>query len=448
MTQSLHNAGRSNADMSFTESLALQKKFNSLIPGGCHTYAKGDNQFPEFMPPYIVRGEGCHVWDVDGNQFIEYGMGLRSVTLGHAYRPVVEAAYRQMQRGNNSIRPALIELEAVEALLDLIPGAEMAKFCKNGSDATSAAIKLSRAYTGRDLIAICAEHPFFSVDDWFIGTTSMAAGIPEPIRSLTVNFHYNDVASVRALFDQYPNRIACLIMEAEKEQPPQNNFLLETQRLCRQHGAIFVLDEMITGFRWHNGGAQQFHNIVPDLSAFGKGLGNGFSVSALVGKREIMRIGGATQDKDQVFLLSLTHGAEYPSLAAAQEVMRIYKAEPVIETLWKRGERLAAGVKRAAAEYHLEEHVTVSGRPCALVYGTKDHNKQPSQPFRTLFIQEILKRGVLATSFVVSYSHTEDDIDRTIEAVHEACVVYRKALDEGIEKYLVGRSVRPVFKSH
>lgn len=447
MSQPLPKRVLSTVDPSFEKSLELQKRFNSVIPGGCHTYAKGDDQFPEFMPPYIVRGEGCHVWDVDGNEFIEYGMGLRAVTLGHAYKSVVEAAHRQMLRGNNSIRPATIELEAVEALLDLIPGAEMAKFGKNGSDATSAAVKLSRAYTGRDLIAVCAEHPFFSVDDWFIGTTPMSAGIPDPIRSLTVKFHYNDIASVQALFDQYPNRIACVLMEAEKEQPPQNNFLHETQKLCKEHGAVFVLDEMITGFRWHNGGAQQYHQIVPDLSAFGKGLGNGFSVSALVGKKEIMRLGGSNHDRDRVFLLSLTHGAEYPSLAAAKEVVRVYKAEPVVETLWKRGDRLATGVRKSIAENHLEHYVTISGRPCCLVYGTRDEKKQPSQPFRTLFIQEILKRGILATSFVVSYSHTEADIDGTIDAVHGALAVYRKALDEGVGKYLVGRSVKPVFRT-
>lgn len=434
--------------MKFDESLKLQPRFRSTIPGGGHTYAKGDDQYPEFMPAYIVRGDGCHVWDVDGNEFIEYGMGLRSVTLGHAYKPVVEAASRQMMLGSNFVRPAKIELDCAEELLSMIPNSEMVKFGKNGSDATSAAIKLSRAYTGRSLIALCEEHPFFSVDDWFIGTTHMPGGIPQAIRDLTVVFHYNDIESVRRLFQEYPNKIACLILEAEKDKEPKNNFLQELKKVCAENGTVLIFDEMITGFRWHNGGAQTFHHVTPDLSAFGKGLGNGFSVSALVGKREIMKLGGFDHDKERVFLLSLTHGAECPSLAAALEVMKIYKREPVVETLWKRGEQLAQGMNKSIQENKLNGFVEIIGRPCALVYATRDQQKQPSQPFRTLLIQETMKRGILAPSIIVSYSHTEKDIDRTIEAFHEAFHVYSKALQEGIEKYLVGRSVKPTLRQY
>ena len=173
--------------MNFEKSAKLRKKAHKLIPGGCHTYAKGDDQYPELSPGFIVRGKGCHVWDVDGNEYIEYGMGLRSVTLGHAYEPVIEAAYRQMKLGQNFVRPSPIEVECAEEFLSMVPGAEMVKFGKNGSDATNAAVKLARAYTGRDMIAICGDHPFFSVDDWFIGTTAMSAGIPRAIQDLTLN---------------------------------------------------------------------------------------------------------------------------------------------------------------------------------------------------------------------------------------------------------------------
>jgi glutamate-1-semialdehyde 2,1-aminomutase len=433
-------------NISFEKSIQLQERFHRAIPGGGHTYAKGDDQYPELMPSYIARGEGCHVWDVDGNEFIEYGMGLRSVTLGHAYKPVVDAVAKQLMLGNNFVRPARIELECAETLLSMIEGGEMVKFGKNGSDTTSAAVKLSRAYTGRDLVAICAEHPFFSVDDWFIGTTAMSAGIPKAIKNLTVKFHFNDLESVRTLFNQYPGQIACLVLEGEKDKPPVNNFLQETQKLCHEYGAVFIMDEMITGFRWHNGGAQKFYNIVPDLCTFGKGIGNGFSVSALVGKREIMKLGGFEHDKERVFLLSLTHGAEGHCLAAAIATMNTYKQEPIIETMWNRGQQLAAGVKKSIEENNLQGFVDVIGRPCNLVYTTCDEKKQPSQPFRTLFLQEIMKRGVLAPSFIISAAHTEKDVDKTIEIVHEALGVYRKALDEGIGKYLIGRPVKPVFR--
>ena len=431
--------------MKFEQSAQLRPRMHQVIPGGAHTYAKGDDQFPDFAP-ILVRGKGCHVWDVDGNEYIEYGMGLRAVTLGHAYPPVVEAAYRQMLNGSNFVRPARIELEAAEKLLSVLPGSEMVKFAKNGSDVNTAAVRLSRAYTGRTLIAICGDHPFYAVDDWFIGTTVMDAGIPDSVKELTVKFHYNDIESVRALFNEHPGKIACLMMEPEKENPPRDNFLLEVQRLCRENGTVFILDEMITGFRWHLGGAQGYYGIVPDLSTFGKALGNGFSVSALVGKRDIMQLGGLDHRKERVFLLSTTHGAEYCSLAAAIETMRIYREEPVIEHLWRQGQRLADGIRKAAGEFHLEEHVPVLGKPCCLVYGSRDQEKKPSQPFRTLLMQELIKRGILATSIIVSYSHTDKDIDRTVEAFHEAFQVYRKAVDEGVEKYLEGRSVKPVYR--
>jgi glutamate-1-semialdehyde 2,1-aminomutase len=330
----------------------------------------------------------------------------------------------------------------------MVPGAEMVKFGKNGSDATNAAVKLARASTGRDLIAICANHPFFSVDDWFLGTTEMSAGIPKTVQDLTLKFRYNDINSVQALFDEYPDQIACLILEPEKDMPPADNFLHKLKELCHKNGAVLIFDEMITGFRWHNGGGQGYYEIVPDLSAFGKAMGNGFSISALAGKRDIMKLGGLDHDKERVFLLSLTHGAENPNLAAAVEVMKIYKKESIVDTLWIQGERLAAGIEKSIEEFRLHGYFGLIGRPCCLVYFTRDQDKNPSQSFRTFFLQEIIKRGILAPSFIVSYSHEDKDIDKTVEAVHEALGVYRKALEEGVEKYLVGRPVKPVFRKY
>jgi glutamate-1-semialdehyde 2,1-aminomutase len=434
--------------MNFEKSKALQKKSHTLIPGGAHTYAKGDDQYPEMAPGFLERGKGSHVWDLDGNEFIEYGMGLRSVTLGHAYEPVVEAAYKQMQLGINFTRPSSIEVECAEKLLSFIDGAEMAKFAKNGSDVTTAAIKLARAYTGRDLVAICEDHPFFSVDDWFIGTTEMSAGIPQAIKDLTVKFHYNDLESVKALFDQYPNQIACFIMEAERLEPPQDDFLQKVKNLCHQNGTLLIFDEIITGFRWHLGGAQKLHNIVPDLSTFGKAMGNGFAISALVGKKEIMELGGLLHDKEKVFLLSTTYGAETHALAAALATMKIYETEPVIEHLYRQGERLIAGIDQSVQEHHLEGYFGTICKPCNLLFFTRDNDHQPSQPMRTLFMQEIIKRGIIAPSLVVSYSHTDEDIERTLEAFNEALFIYRKALDHGVEQYLVGRPVKPAVRKY
>ncbi|MEL6863196.1 MAG: glutamate-1-semialdehyde 2,1-aminomutase [Bacteroidota bacterium] len=431
---------------SFEKSLALQQKFHALIPGGSHTYAKGDDQYPQYCPPYIARGEGAHVWDVDGNEYIEYGNGLRAVSLGHGFEPVVEAAYQQMKLGNNYSRPALLELEMAEAFLEQVPGADMVKFAKNGSDATTAAIKLARAVTGRNMVAICGDHPFFSVDDWFMGATAINRGVPESISAMTVKFRFNDLESVRQLFEQYSDQIACFIMEPEKYDPVDPDFLRGLQKLCRANGSLFILDEMITGYRWHVGGAQTMHQIQPDLSTFGKAMGNGFAIAALAGKREWMELGGLCHDKERVFLLSTTHGAENHALAAAMAVMKVYEQYQVIDYLQYQGERLRKGMLALIEQHHLEGHVGIHGHPSCLVFSTRDEAKQPSQPYRTLFLQEIVKRGMIAPNLVISYSHSDKDIDQTLDIINEAMVTYRKALDEGIDKYLIGRSVQPVYR--
>ena len=443
-TQTANSADR----LVFSQSLSLRQKAHKLIPGGAHTYAKGDDQFPEQTPGFIVRGKGCHVWDLDGNKFIEYGMGLRAVTLGHAFEPVVEAAYRQMQLGANYTRPAKIEVEFAEAMLEVIDGADMVKFAKNGSDVTTAAVKLARAYTGRDLVVICADQPFFSTDDWFIGTTEMNAGIPSVISEMTLKFRFNDLNSLKQLFERYPDQIACVLLEAEATVPPARNFLQQVKELCEKEGAVLVFDEMITGFRWHIGGAQKFHGVVPHLSTFGKAMGNGFAIAALAGNREIMQLGGLDHEKSRVFLLSTTHGAETHALAASLETLRTYRERNVVEVLWRQGELLRTQIRRSIAENRLEGFFEILGRPCNLVYATRDQHGDPSQAFRTLFLQELIRRGVIAPSFVVSIAHSDADIERTAAAICEAHAVYRKALDEGVEKYLKGRPVKPVNRKY
>ncbi len=427
----------------------LQKRAHELIPGGCHTYAKGDDQYPQTAPPFIARGAGCHVWDTDGNEYIEYGMGNRAVGLGHAYAPVLDAVRAELENGCNFTRPASIEVACAEQFLSLIDGAEMVKFCKDGSDATSAAVKIARAYTGRDMVACCADHPFFSTDDWFIGTTAMNAGIPEAIKNLTATFRYNDLDSVQALFEQHPGRIAAVILEAARLDEPRDGFLHKLRDLCHSNGALFILDEMITGFRWHPQGAQKVYDIVPDLSAFGKALANGFSVSALAGRREYMRLGGLDHvDKPRVFLLSTTHGAETHGLAAAIATMRIYQNEPVIEHMERQGRRLKELTDAVIRHHGLEDYVEVMGRPSCLLYASRDLDRKPSQEMRTLLLQETIRRGVLAPSLVVSYSHTDEDIERTVDAFDGALGIYRKALDGGVERFLTGRPSEPVMRSH
>ncbi|MFG2378426.1 glutamate-1-semialdehyde 2,1-aminomutase [Streptomyces sp. NPDC048504] len=428
-------------------SRTANERLHAMIPGGAHTYAKGDDQYPENLAPVISHGNGAHVWDVDGNRYIEYGSGLRSVSLGHAHPRVIEAVRRELDRGSNFVRPSIVEVAAAERFLATVPTAEMVKFAKNGSDATTAAVRLARAATGRPRVALCGDHPFFSVDDWFIGTTPMSAGIPAATNELTVAFPYGDLAATEQLLTRYQDEIACLILEPATHTEPPPGYLAGLRDLADRHGCVLVFDEMITGFRWSEAGAQGLYGVVPDLSTFGKALGNGFAVSALAGRRDLMERGGLRHSGDRVFLLSTTHGAETHSLAAAMAVQTTYVEEGVTARLHALGERLAAGVREAAAGMGVGDHLVLHGRASNLVFATLDENGRPSQQYRTLFLRRLLAGGVLAPSFVVSSALDDADIDRTVDVVAEACAVYRKALDAADPTpWLAGRPVRPVFR--
>ncbi|QUI34359.1 glutamate-1-semialdehyde 2,1-aminomutase [Streptomyces alfalfae] len=423
------------------------ERLHAMVPGGAHTYAKGEDQYPEDLAPVISHGRGAHVWDVDGNRYLEYGSGLRSVSLGHAHPRVTEAVRRELGRGGNFVRPSIVEVDAAERFLATVPTAEMVKFAKNGSDATTAAVRLARAVTGRPRVALCGDHPFFSVDDWFIGTTPMSAGIPAATTDLTVSFPYGDLAATEELLTRHKGEVACLLLEPATHTEPPPGYLAGLRELADRHGCLLVFDEMITGLRWSEAGAQGLYGVVPDLSTFGKALGNGFAVSALAGRREVMERGGLRHSHDRVFLLSTTHGAETHSLAAAMAVLDTYVAEGVTARLHALGERLAAGVRDVAAGMGVGDHLVVRGRASNLVFATLDERHRPSQEYRTLFLRRLIAGGVLAPSFVVSSALTEADIVRTVEVVAQACAVYRKALDAADPTpWLGGRPVKPVFR--
>jgi glutamate-1-semialdehyde 2,1-aminomutase len=431
---------------SFAASSAHVAAVHELIPGGAHTYAKGADQYPAGMAPVLERGAGCRVWDVDGNEYVEFGSGLRSTTLGHGFEPVLNAVRNNLDCGVNFARPHRIEREAAERFIDLIPSAEMVKFGLNGSDATTAAIRLARAYTSRDMVAICRQHPFFSTDDWFIITTPMSAGIPKSVEPLTVQFSYNDLADLARVFEEYPGQIAAVILEAETVEPPADGYFAGLRRLCDTHGAVLILDEMITGFRWHERGAQFVYDIEPDLCAFGKGLANGFPVSALAGRRELMRLGGFVEDTDRVFVLSQTGGAQPWALAAMLAVIDTYQREQIAARLHQIGAELRSAVTEVVDAAGLSSYFQLRGRDCNLVYVAKDERGEPSQAFRTLVLQEFLEHGILAPSFVVSAAHDSAAINQTVDAIAQLMPIYQRALDEGIDSVLRGRHVRPALR--
>ncbi|KQU04262.1 glutamate-1-semialdehyde 2,1-aminomutase [Rhodococcus sp. Leaf7] len=428
--------------MTHERSSELQARLHRLVPGGSHTYARGPDQYPEHLTPILTHGVGARVWDVDDNEYVEYGSGLRSVTLGHGYRPVVDAVASAVARGTNFSRPTELEVLAAEDFLRTVPTAEMVKFAKNGSDATTAAVRLARAATGRTDIAVCAQ-PFFSVDDWFIGTTEMNAGIPD---SPVHRFPYNDASALGRVLAGHD--IACVVMEAAGAlAEPAPGYLEDVRALCDRYGTILVFDEMITGFRWSSAGAQGVYGVTPDLSCWGKAMGNGLPVSALAGTRDLMELGGLRTDSDRVFLLSTTHGPETTGLAAFRAVVRAYEEEDPVAAMERAGTRLRDAVTEVAADAGVEQYLRVLGRPSCLVFATADAHGAPSQEYRTLFLQELLTRGVLGQSFVVSAAHTDADVDHTVDAVRAAVLVYRKAIEAGTtEGLLRGRPVAPAVR--
>lgn len=425
------------------------ERLNYVIPGGAHTYSRGDDQYPANAPHLFKRGEGAYLFTTDGERFLDYGMALRAVTLGYAQKEIADAALVEIMNGNNLTRPSLTELDAAELLVDLIPSADMVKFAKNGSNVTTAAVKIARAYTGRKFILRCIEHPFFSFDDWFIGDTPIKRGIPDEFSSLTLNFHYNDINSVAELFDKLPGQIAGVILEPAASVHPVDGFLSRIKELCRKNGSLFILDEMITGFRWHLRGAQAYYNVEPDLCTFGKGMANGFSVCALAGKRELMNIGGIKEPgKERVFLTSTTHGAEMCGLGAFIRTVAYYRENNVVDHLWSYGKNLVSGMNEVAREVGVGDYFEAFGIECSPNYVTKDLNKSPSLEFRTLFSQELIKNKVLMPWIALSFSHNEKELSITLEAVRNALVVYKNALENGIEKYLDGPAIKPVFRTH
>lgn len=427
--------------------MTYQDRLLKVIPGGSHTYSRGYDQYPLNAPQILKRGQGAYVYDENENEFLDYGMALRAVNLGYANEYVNQAAYKQIEYGNNLTKPSIIELEAAELLVDLIDSVDMVKFTKNGSTATTAAVKLSRAFTGRTLIARCIEQPFLSYDDWFIGSTAITNGILQNDIENTKIFNYNNIESLELLFNKYPDKIACVILEPATTEHPKSNFLEKVQDLCKKNNTVFILDEMITGFRWHIKGAQHYYNIKPDLCTFGKAMANGFSVAAIAGKREIMELGSIEfEGRERLFLLSTTHGAEMSGLGAFVETIKFMKENKVIEHNWEYGKNLINLMNKMAIDYGIEKYFVAGGIECSPYYLTFDKNGNNSLGLRTLFVQEMIKNGVLIPWIALSYSHQEKELEITKNALEKTFEVYKKAVELGYEKYLKGDVIKPVFR--
>lgn len=417
----------------------LRYRAEDLIPSCSQTFSKGPSQYVQGVAPvFIMRGQGSHVWDVDGNEYIDYPMALGPIILGHNYPAVTEAVMRQISNGTTFSLPHPLEVELAELLVGTIPCAEMVRFGKNGSDATSGAVRVARAYMGRDIIACCGYHGW---QDWYIGTTTRNRGVPEVVRDLTAHFEYNNIESLKRIFDQYPGKVAAVIMEPVGVIEPRNDFLKKVKEMTHREGAVFIFDEIITGFRLALGGAQEFYGVTPDLACFGKAMANGYPVAAVVGHRDIMKL------FDEVFF-SFTFGGETLSLTAAKATLKEMREKNVIGYLWQQGQKLKDGYNVLAREFEVHTFTKCTGLAPRTAITFLDDTGAECLVLKSLFQQECLKRGVLFSGGQnICYTHSNADVDYSLRVYRAAMQILAKAIKSGDAlQRLGGEPVQSVFR--
>ena len=378
------------------------------------------------------------LWDVDGNRYIDFVNGLLSISLGYNDPDVNAAVHEQLLSGVSFSLAHPIEIQVAEKVVEIVPSAEMVRFGKNGTDATSAAIRLARAYTKRDRVAVCGYHGW---QDWYIGTTSRNLGVPKAVQALSHRFHFNDVASLEALLLNYPGQFAAVILEPHTAIAPEGHFLKRLRELCSHHGTVLIFDEMITGFRFADGGAQELYSVTPDLTCLGKGMANGYPLAAVVGHAEIM-----TKMEDIFF--SGTFGGEALSLAAANACIKKIQLRSVCDYLRVLGEELKMGLDALIAQHDIAHIISVSGHPCWLFLVFKDVQPYNQWHARTLFIQEVLRRGILSIgTHNLSYAHTKVDIQCLLAVYNEVFPILKEAIDHEKMAHLLETEVlKPLFK--
>lgn len=409
------------------------------IPLGSQTFSKSKTQYPFGVSPYFIsRAEGSRVWDADGNEYIDFVSSQCSINLGYSDPDVTAAVRNQLEDGVIFSLPHQIEMRVAEKLIELVPCAEMVRFGKNGSDATAGAIRIARAFTGRDHVLVCGYHGW---QDWYIGTTARNLGVPQATRDLSHSFPYNDLPALKALLEQYQGRVAAVIIEPMNVAYPHEGYLEGVKALTHEHGAILVFDETITGFRYSNGGAQEYFGVIPDLATFGKGIANGYPVSAVAGRADIMRL------MEEVFF-SFTFGGETLSLAAALATMTKLQQEPVVAHLHKQGEKILAGTQALIDKHTAGAFLSISGHPTWSFLNIKDAEPYTSWELKTLFMQELFERGILAYgTHNLSYSHSDADIERLLQAYDEVFAILTKTVrEQALAQVLKCAPLQPLFK--
>ncbi|MBE3674265.1 aminotransferase class III-fold pyridoxal phosphate-dependent enzyme [Pseudoalteromonas distincta] len=415
------------------------ERAEKTIPLGSQTFSKSRISYPKHVSPlFIKRGESCQVWDADDNQYTDFVSGLLSVSLGYCNKAVDDAVIEQIKSGVTFSLPHQLETIVAEKLVELIPCADMVRFGKNGSDATSAAIRLARAFTKKEHVAVCGYHGW---QDWYIGSTTRDLGVPEATKSLTHTFKYNDISSLEQLFYQQKNQIAAVILEPMNTHFPEDNFLQKVKDLCQQHGAVLIFDETITGFRFSMGGAQQLFNVTPDLATFGKGMANGYPISAVVGRKDIMML------MEDIFF-SGTFAGETLSLAATKATLDFMTEHNVVAHLAVMGEKLQTGLAQIINDLQAQHWLTLSGHPAWSFLVINAQGDYSAIELKSLFLQEMALRGfLLGGGHNLNYSHKSEDIDALLSAYKEVLNILLQTIeDKDFHNKFYGELLSPVFK--
>jgi glutamate-1-semialdehyde 2,1-aminomutase len=423
----------------YKKSEELLERALKTVPLGSQTFSKSKTQLPFGVSPYFAtRAEGAYLFDADGNKYIDFVNSLASVTLGYNDPDVTAAVKDQLGQGVIFSLANELEFVVAEKIVEMVPCAEMVRFGKNGSDATAGAVRLARAYTNRDHILVCGYHGW---QDWYIGSTARSLGVPEATKSLTHSFQYNNISSLEQLFEQYADKVAAVILEPINLFAPKDNFLEKVKDVTHKNGAVLIFDETITGFRYSNGGAQELFGVTPDLACFGKGLANGYPVSAVAGKAEIMRV------MEDIFF-SFTFGGELLSLAAANATLEKLQREPVVAHLKKVGTELIVGLKRLIENHNFSHVFAVEGYPVWSFFTIKDTEDFSSWEIKTLLLQEMFKKGIYTIgTHNMSYAHTSNHVNELLKAYDAFFLLFVKATAErNILRYIKGKVLEPLFK--
>ncbi|AIK96935.1 aminotransferase class III [Candidatus Paracaedibacter acanthamoebae] len=420
-----------------SKSQELLQRALKTIPLGSQTFSKAYIQYPEKTSPlFLTHGQGSRVWDVDGNEYIDLVSGLLPNVLGYNDPDVNFAIQHQLQKGISFSLSTELEIQLAEKLCSIIPSAEKIRFGKNGTDVTSAAIRLARAYTGRDKIATCGYHGW---QDWYIGSTTRNKGVPKAVCGLTSPVPYNDLNQLETLLKT--KEYAAVIMEPCNTTMPAAGYLQGVKDLCETHGSVFILDEIITGFRFALGGAQQYFGVTPHLSCFGKAMGNGMPISAIVGCTDIMK------EMEEIFF-SGTFGGEALSIAAAIATIDKIEKEDVTDQLWSFGKELATQIQTIINDHDLNDVIGILGLDPWRILSYKDIDSYTSFDIKTLFIQEMTKRGILINgSFNINFAHTILDQDKIVAAFKQTAEILSRAVHKNeMSNLLVNPTIKPLFK--